>query len=155
MTDDSRPGGRLDALRSGVRFGKFVSVGAIGAAVDVTVLLILSQVFGVLAEVATLAGIESAILVMFLINDRWTYASEGDVGRRPLVRRLIRSHGVRAIGSLTQFAIFVLVYRLLFVEVTALEIDLWLLVAKGLGIGVGMVVNYTFESLFTWRVHRE
>jgi len=153
MTDGTRPSGRLDALRSGVRFGQFVSVGVVGATVDVTVLLVLTQVLGVLPEVATLLGIESAILVMFAINERWTFASEGDAGRRPLARRLARSHGVRAVGSLTQFAIFVVVYRLLFVSVSALGIDLWLLVAKGLGIGVGMVVNYTFESLFTWQVH--
>nr|NIS31938.1 hypothetical protein [Actinomycetota bacterium]NIW28821.1 hypothetical protein [Actinomycetota bacterium]NIX21284.1 hypothetical protein [Actinomycetota bacterium] len=106
------------------------------------------------------------------VNERWTFAGEGDPGRGPLLGRLKRSHLVRVAGSLTQFAVFVLVYRGLFVAVTLGDLplwaaavdaaglapgslaglDVWLLVAKGTGIGVGMVVNYVFESLFTWRV---
>jgi len=145
---------RVQSLLSGVRFGKFVSVGVVGAVCDTTVLMILSEGFGVMPEIATLAGIETAILVMFLINDNWTFARAGREGRSPLFRRLARSHAVRTGGSLTQFAIFVVVYRLLFVEVSLVGIDLWILVAKGSGIAVGMLVNYVFESLFTWRVHQ-
>ena len=165
---------RLAALVSGVRFGQFVSVGAVGAVVDTIVLLTLAEGLGVLPELATLAGIESAILVMFAVNERWTFAGEGVPGRGPLLGRLKRSHAVRVAGSLTQFGVFVLVYRVLFVPLTLGQIpgwsvlagvlgfrpatlaglDVWLLVAKGTGIGVGMVVNYVFESLFTWRVTR-
>ena len=144
--------GRLASLLSGVRFGKFVSVGAIGAACDTTVLVVLTEAFGVLPEIATLVGIETAILVMFAVNERWTFADHGTAGERSLLGRLARSHGVRAAGSLTQFLVFVAVFRLPSVSVTALGVDLWLLIAKGAGIGVGMVVNYVFESLFTWRV---
>ena len=163
---------RLEALSSGVRFSRFVSVGAVGATVDTLVLVTLAEGLGVLPELATLAGIETAILVMFAINDRWTFAEEGAPGRRPLLARLKRSHLVRAAGSLTQFGVFVLVYRVLFVPVTLGDLggwawlvgllgstagslaglDVWLLVAKGTGIGIGMIVNYVFESLFTWRV---
>jgi putative flippase GtrA len=31
----------------------------------------------------------------------------------------------------------------------------WYLLANAAGIGVGFQANYTFESLVTWRVHRE
>lgn len=146
-------GRRLQSLLSGVRFGKFVSVGIVGAMFDTTVLLVLSEGFGVVPELATLAGIETAILVMFLINDNWTFAREGREGRAPLFNRLVRSHAVRAVGSLTQFVVFVIVYRMLFVEIPMVGIDGWILVAKGSGIAIGMVVNYVFESLFTWQVH--
>lgn len=152
---DGGRGGRLAALLSGVRFGKFVSVGVLGAACDTAVLVTLVEVFGVLEEVAVVVGIETAILVMFLINDNWTFAGEGREDRRSLLGRLVRSHAVRSGGSVTQFVVFVVVYRLLFVAVTVAGVDAWLLVAKGLGIGFGMVVNYTFESLFTWRVHAD
>jgi putative flippase GtrA len=144
---------RLDALRSRVRFGQFVSVGVVGAACDTTVLLVLTEVFGVLPEIATLIGIETAILVMFTINEHWTFAGEGLDSRRSLLGRVARSHGVRAAGSLTQFLVFVAVFRGVAVTLTLGGIDMWLLVAKGSGIGVGMVVNYVFESLFTWQVH--
>ncbi len=109
---------------------------------------------------------------MFAVNERWTFAGEGAPGRGPLLGRLRRSHLVRAAGSLTQFGVFVLVYRGLSASLTLGDLglwrafaaaaglgagafagfDLWLLVAKGTGIGVGMVVNYVAESLFTWRV---
>ena len=169
MTDGPRFGEPAELL-SGIRFGKFVSVGAIGAVCDTAVLVALTAGLGVLPELATLVGIETAILVMFAINERWTFADEGSRGRTPLLGRLKRSHLVRAGGSLAQFLVFVVVYRLLFVPVTLGDVavvraalglvggggvaglDLWLLVAKGTGIGVGMVVNYAAESLFTWRV---
>jgi putative flippase GtrA len=144
---------RLDALRSRVRFGKFVSVGAVGAACDTAVLVVLTEVFGVLPEIATLVGIETAILVMFAINEHWTFAGEGREDRRSLLGRLGRSHGVRAAGSATQFVVFVLVFRGIPVSLPVAGIDAWLVVAKGAGIGVGMVVNYVCESLFTWQVH--
>jgi putative flippase GtrA len=156
MSDgNSRLGRRAQSLLSGVRFGKFVSVGIVGAVCDTTVLLVLSEGFDVLPEVATLLGIETAILVMFLINDRWTFAEEGRDGHSSLIRRLARSHAVRAVGSLTQFVVFVIVYRALFFEISVLGIDVWILVAKASGIGIGMLVNYVFESLFTWQVHLE
>ncbi len=144
----------LSALASRVRFGQFVSVGVVGAACDTAVLVALTRA-GVLPEVATLVGIETAILVMFAINERWTFADHGAADGRSLLGRLARSHGVRAAGSLTQFVVFVAVFRGVAVSLPVYGLDLWLLVAKGSGIAVGMLVNYAFESLFTWRVHRE
>ena len=149
------PSGRLDALLSGVRFGQFASVGIVGAAVDVTVLMVLSEVFGVLPEIATAAGIETAILVMFAINERWTFASVGETGLWPTARRLVRSHLVRAAGSTTQFLLFFVIYRYFFTAISVAGIDLWLLVAKGTGMALGVVLNYTFETLLTWQVHLE
>lgn len=144
----------VDALRSRVRFGKFVSAGVVGALCDTAVLVTLTQL-GVLPEVATLVGIETAILVMFGINERWTFPAHGADDGHSLLARLGRSHGVRAAGSLTQFLVFVAVFRGIPMSVQLAGVNLWLLVAKGSGIGVGMVVNYVFESLLTWRVHND
>ncbi|MFC6721354.1 GtrA family protein [Halobacteriaceae archaeon SHR40] len=155
MTEE---GGRtarwLQALQSRVRLGKFVSVGAVGAVFDTTVLLVLSQFLGVLEEIAVLAGIETSILVMFALNEYWTYPDSGEQGRIATLRRLVRSHLVRSGGITVQFAVFVLIYRVLFAPVTLFGLDLWLLVAKGAGILFGMSVNYVFETLFTWRVQQ-
>lgn len=157
MTRDSGSAGkgRLGALCSTTRFGKFVSVGAIGAAFDTAVLVVLVELFGVLEELAVLVGIEAAVLLMFFLNDNWTFASAGSTGRRSLFRRLIKSHAVRAGGILTQFVTFVVVYRVFFVSVEVYGIEGWLLVAKASGIGLGLLVNYTFETLFTWAVHAD
>ncbi|PSP95559.1 sugar translocase [Halobacteriales archaeon QH_8_68_33] len=171
MSDGTALGDRARSLLSGVRFGKFVSVGAVGAVCDTVVLVTLKQVVGAPPELAWLAGVETAIIVMFLINENWTFAGHGTDDRASFLRRLGRSHVVRAGGVTTQFVIFEGVYRLLFRDVLLGDIglwvaltggfgvplaglDVWLLVAKGLGVGVGMVVNYVFESLFTWRVHQ-
>jgi putative flippase GtrA len=155
MTDESGRRARwLQALQSRVRLGKFVSVGVVGAVFDTTVLVVLSQFLGVLEEIAVIAGIEASILVMFAINEHWTYPDSGQQGRIATLRRLVRSHFVRSGGIIVQFTVFVVIYRLLFTPVTLFDIDLWLLVAKGAGILFGMSVNYVFETLFTWRVQQ-
>lgn len=155
MTQDSGDRGsvQLAALRSRVRFSKFVSVGVIGAVCDTAILVFLTEFVGLLEEVALLIGIEMAVLIMFLINDNWTFAAEARDGQQRFLARLGKSHAVRAGGVITQFILFILIFRLLFVSFTVLGFDLWLLVAKGVGVGGGMLVNYTFESLFTWQVH--
>lgn len=140
------------ALATPAQFGKFVSVGAVGAVCDTLVLLVLVEGVGVQAELAALVGIEVSILVMFALNEGWTFRRAGGGGWLATTRRLVRSHAVRAGGTLTQFLLFVTVYRLLFVDITAVGLDVWLLVAKGTGILAGLGLNYVFEVLFTWRV---
>jgi len=149
---DTRLGRWLTALAAPRRFGKFVSVGVVGAAFDTIVLLTLVEVFGVLEEVAVLVGIETAILVMFTLNEGWTFSEAGTDGRRATSRRLGRSHAVRAAGAVVQFLVFVMIFRLRSVTLSIAGLDAWLLVAKGVGVACGMLVNYVFETLFTWRV---
>lgn len=144
----------LAALKSRKRLWQFISVGAVGVVFDVSMLLFLSQVVGVLEEIAVIAGIETAIIVMFFINDRWTFASHGKVGWWWILRRLGRSHAVRAAGFVTQFIVFVIIYRGLSTELLVFGLDTWLLVAKGAGVATGFTVNYVFETLYTWRAHR-
>jgi putative flippase GtrA len=151
MSDRSL-GARVESLLSGVRFGKFVSVGVVGAIVDTTTLFVLVQFFDLPAVWVNLFTIELAILTMFVINEHWTFAEHGREGK--LRSRLLRSHAVRATGTTVQIVVFTLLYE--FVAVSLVDgVDLWLLVAKGTGIGLGMLVNYVFESLFTWRVHTD
>lgn len=150
--DDTGFGPWVDTLQSRMRFGKFVSVGVVGAVFDMMTLLVLVEAFGVLEEVATVAGIEIAILVMFVLNERWTYSTAGRDGILPILRRLGRSHVVRAAGATVQFLVFVAIYRRLFVESSLAGIDMWLLVSKVGAIALAGIVNYVFETLFTWRV---
>jgi putative flippase GtrA len=142
----------LHALASGRRFGKFASVGVVGAAFDVTTATVL-QSLGVFPELAVFAGIEVAVVVMFLLNDNWTFSTEGNGSLPATLRRLLRSNLVRAGGITVQLLTFRLLYRVFFVDATALGIDAWFVVAKIAGIGTGLLVNYVAESLLTWRVH--
>jgi len=144
---------RFEALISGVRFGQFVSVGAVGAAFDVTTLLLLTELAGLPAAVANVLSIETAILVMFTVNEHWTFADEGGDDGRSLAGRLVRSHVVRAGGSTLQYLLFVGVFYSFAVDLTLAGLDLWLVAVKGGAIAVAMLVNYVLESIFTWQVH--
>jgi putative flippase GtrA len=144
---------RLSAIASGARFGKFVSVGAVGAVCDTTTLVALTELAGLSAAVANVFSIEVAILVMFLVNDNWTFAAEGGEDRRSFGGRLLRSHLVRAGGSTVQYLLFLAVFYGVAVDLSVAGLDLWLVIVKGGSIAAAMTVNYVFESLFTWRVH--
>ena len=155
---------RLGAALSIARFGRFVSVGVVGTVCDLLVLLLLSQT-GIAAalaatlgvpsaapEIAKVAGIETAVVVMFLLNERWTFDDVGAAGGRAFRRRLGKSHLARTAGIVVQLAVFSVAYRLFYVDVSFQSVDLWLLVASGCGIAAGTGANFITESLFTWRV---
>ncbi|MFB6174267.1 MAG: GtrA family protein [Halobacteriales archaeon] len=150
MTDGPRLG-EVGELVSGLRFGQFLSVGVAGAVLDTATVVVLTTEFGLYRGVSKLIGAELAILLMFAINERWTFADEGASGTLPLLRRVLTSNLVRAGGVAVATVVFVLVSGL---DVT-LPVGgerLWLALANGIGIGAGFVVNYVAESLFTWRV---
>ena len=139
------------ALLSGVRFGKFASVGAVGAAFDLTTSSALIVLFDVLPELAKLVGAEVAILVMFLVNDRWTFAEAGRDGVRHRLRRLLKSNLVRSGGLLVQVLI-VRSLRTLDVNLVVSGVDVWTLLTLPVAIAGSMLINYVAESVFTWRV---
>jgi putative flippase GtrA len=139
------------SLLSATRFGRFASVGVMGAAFDVTTSTVLSEL-GVYPELAVFVGIEVAVVVMFLLNDNWTFARQGAAGLRAALGRLARSNLVRAGGILVQLATFRLLFRVVALELDVAGVDGWFVVSKVAGIGTGMVVNYVAESLVTWQV---
>ena len=146
---------RFESLVSGVRFGQFVSVGVVGAISDNIVLATLGLAFGIPDLWAKAAGIETAIVVMFLVNEHWTFSAVGAAGTRPFLTRLGKSHLVRVCGVSVQLAIYWLLTQWLTTELVVAGTDVWFIAASPIAIAVAMLVNYVFESLFTWRVHRD
>ena len=144
---------RVDALLSGARFGQFVSVGVVGAISDNAVLATLKLLLGVPELWAKAAGVETAIVVMFLVNEHWTFAGQGESGRVPFLKRLGKSHLVRSGGVTVQLVVYWALVTLVDIELVLFGTDLWFLAASPIAIGVAMSVNYVFESLFTWEVH--
>lgn len=144
----------FSALVSGVRFGKFASVGAVGAVFDLSVSTVLIVGFGVLGEYAKLAGAEVAIVVMFLLNEHWTFAAHGADGLLSKLGRLLKSNLVRSGGVAVQFLV-VRSLRTLDVSVVVAGVDFWPLIPLPIAIGMSVVLNYVAESLFTWRVGHE
>ena len=146
--------GRLRAMSSGLRLGKFASVGVLGAVLDTTVTLTLSDVFLVNPDLSKFVGAEMAIVLMFFINEHWTFKSEGAEGLLPIGRRLLTSNVVRAGGLAVQLVTYHFV-RQLDIVIPAFGFDLYSVVAIAIAIGTGFIVNYFAESLITWQVHKD
>lgn len=143
---------RFELLVSGRQFGQFISVGAVGAVADTTVLMLAVVFFDLPDLSAKLVGIEAAIILMFLLNERWTFAGSGSVGPFSLSRRLVKSHFVRAGGVGVQLTIFWVLIHSYSVRLSIAGTDIWFVLASLLSIAIAMVVNYLLESLFTWQI---
>ncbi|MFB6097168.1 MAG: GtrA family protein [Haloferacaceae archaeon] len=145
---------KLDPLLSTKRFGQFVSVGILGSVFDLSVSSALTVLVGVSPEVSKLAGAEVAIVVMFVINEYWTFAQHGAVGHVETFRRFLRSNLVRVGGVAVQVAVVWLLGKAP-VEYVVGGVDLWTLATFPIAIGTAFLLNYVLESTFTWRVTAE
>lgn len=134
----------LEHLLSAVRFGQFLSVGVVGMVVDTAVIFVLTDLWNVGAFSAKLASAESAIIVMFVLNERWTFSRWGQSKRVALFRRFIKSNVVRSGGVAVAMVVLLVLHE---------WFGVWVVIANLMGIATGFVVNYIFESLITWRVH--
>lgn len=122
---------------------RFLSVGIIGAIVDNLVLYSLVEFWQVPPMIVKFASAESSILVMFILNEKWTFSNYGDRSLFELGRRLGMSHIVRFGGLIVGIVVMYILYKFF---------GIWYLLANVLGIGVGFIVNYVCESILTWQV---
>lgn len=134
----------VDALVSNIRFGKFLSVGFVGMLVDMSILTLLVEVGSLTPTLGKVCSAEISIVVMFILNDYWTFNESGKENTRELLRRFARSNVVRWGGA----GVALLVLHLL---TTTLAV--WYLLTNAIGIGIGVIFNYVFESLITWKTH--
>ncbi|QSG03080.1 GtrA family protein [Natranaeroarchaeum sulfidigenes] len=135
---------RLRSLVSGGRLVRFATVGLVGTTIDFAVLITLVERWEFPLELAKVIAVEAAILVMFVLNDRWTFSQWGNDGYRSLLRRLATSNAVR-LGGLTVATVVLSVLVRVF--------GVPYLLANAVGIACGFVVNFLAESYFTWSVH--
>lgn len=140
-----------DELLTVSRFGQFLSVGLVGAGFDITTSSILTAGLGVAPELAKLVGAEVAIIIMFAINEHWTFASHGTTGVRALLTRFLKSNLVRSGGVGVQVVVVWLLTQLPIV-IQFMGVDLWELATFPIAIACSLLLNYVLESLFTWRV---
>lgn len=145
---------RFRALASGARIGQFVSVGVSGATLETIIVFLLTGVITIPPLAAKAVGAEASISLMFLLNDRWTFAGEGGAGLTAMGRRYLKSHTVRLGGLAVAFATLYVLTAWTDIELVLSGADFWPTIANVIGIGVGMTINYVAESLITWRVHR-
>lgn len=150
--DDSDPEtteSTAETLLSGARFGQFLSVGVVGSLLETILLTLIDSVLGFPYLLAKAVGAESSITLMFLLNDRWTFAESSDAS---MVRRWLRSNSVRFVGVGIATGIGWVLVTATGMELILFGLDVWPPLANYVGIGVALLVNYVAESLFTWRV---
>lgn len=144
---------RIQALISGERAGKFLSVGLAGFSLETVIVALLTAGGTLDPLLAKVVGAEASISLMFLLNDRWTFSSHGTAGIRSAGRRYLRSHMVRIGGLIVAFSVLWVLTDFTDIRLVLWNADFWPTVANGIGIAAGMTVNYVAESLFTWQVH--
>lgn len=143
---------RLRPLARADRIGQFVSVGVAGASLETIIVFLLTGLWTVAPLPAKAVGAEASISLMFVLNDRWTFADEGRTGVLALARRYLKSHLVRLGGLTVAFVTLYLLTSWTTIEIVVFGADFWPTIANVIGIGVGMTLNYVAESVITWRV---
>lgn len=133
----------IHSLASLKRLLQFLSIGIMGAIVDNLVLITIVEMGFLTPTPGAVISKESSIIFMFVLNERITFSQHGDENLYPIFRRFLRSNVVRAGGAGVGIGILFILHT---------YFGVWYVIANIIGIGVGFIVNYTFESLFTWRV---
>jgi Predicted membrane protein len=141
----------IELLLNRRRILRFAGVGTLGTVIDLSVTATLVYALAVLPAIAKVIGAELAIVVMFVINDRWTFRAFGPSQRRSRLLRLARSNGVRLGGIALQFLVVGWLLRS-GLAVPVGGVDLGPMVAAVIAIGLAASANYLGESLLTWRI---
>lgn len=140
-----QPRSYISTLICNVRFGKFISVGFIGMIVDMFLLTLLVEVGNFTPTTGKICSTEISIITMFVINDYWTFKKSGEKIIKFRLKRFIKSNIVRWGGGSIALIILHILTTLL---------GIWYLLANAIGIGIGVIFNYVFESLVTWQIHK-
>lgn len=143
---------RFNTLAQRARIGRFLSVGAVGTVIETALVAILTTAVGTGPLLAKAVGAECSISTIFLMNDRWTFAGEGEVGFMATVQRWGKSHIVRTAGLLLSFPTLYLLTSNTQFSLLVAGLNIWPTVANTIAISISVVVNYIAECLFTWEV---
>lgn len=124
-----------------LRFIMFVSVGAVGLVVHLSVLATLNLGIGVTFVAANFAAAITAMAFNFFLNNMLTYRDMRLKGFWPITRGLLSFSAICAIGTASNVGIAAVLFQRNYT---------WWLAAVA-GVFMGAVWNYTATSIFTWR----
>jgi len=121
-------------------FVNYCLVGGSGVLVNLSVYYSLTRFLDINAFLSSPIAIWVSILTNFLLNNYWTFRNRP--ANKSILSRLLNFHVVAGIAGLINYIMFVVLISLLSIH------DL---LAVLFGIGVGIVFNYTGNSLWTFR----
>jgi len=122
---------------------KFSIVGVIGAGINTGFLWILTDLAGLYYLFSSVVAIEIAIMMQFMMNDRWTFRDRKTTDAGQFIKRIFKSNLWRSgglavnVGVLYLFTAYIGVYYLL---------------SNIFGIICAFSLNYILESRLTWGI---
>ncbi|MGD0234775.1 MAG: glycosyltransferase family 2 protein [Syntrophorhabdales bacterium] len=127
-------------FRQSEEFMKYCVVGFSGIFVNLGVYVLLTRVFNVYGALASPIAIELSILSNFFMNDFWTFGKRRN--GLPLHERLFRFHAVAGLAGILNYLTFL---------VSAYVFQLYDILSTFTGIIVATLLNYSLNSLWTWK----
>ena len=120
---------------------KFGIVGGSGVLVNMGLLYILTRFLSIRLEIASALAIEVSILSNFFLNNLWTFKKRET--HVPFWSRLLRYHLVTGLAGIVNYLVLLLLVKTLG----------WHdMLSNLIGIAIGTIINYSLNSLWTWRV---
>ena len=136
------PHHQIESLKQDlVRLIKFSIVGTLGAGINTVFLWILTSFGGLFYLFSSAISIEIAIIIQFLINDRWTFRERKTKHLRQFLKRILKSNLWRSGGLVVNVGILYLLTE---------YAGLYYLISNIFGIICAFMLNYTLESRLTW-----
>jgi dolichol-phosphate mannosyltransferase len=124
------------------RLARFCVVGVSGVGVNMGLLILLTDAFGIPYVVSSVAAIEMSILSNFALNNIWTWS---DRRTTPLRQRLIKYHSVAGVtGMAANWSLL-----LFLTNVVGLDYRL----SNLIGIASGVLLNFVLNHVWTFRRH--
>ena len=120
---------------------KFGIVGGSGVLVNMGLLFILTRFLSVRLEIASAIAIEVSILSNFFLNNLWTFKKRDT--HVPFWTRLFRYHLVTGLAGIVNYLVLLLLVK---------TFGLHDMLSNLIGILIGTFINYTLNSLWTWKV---
>lgn len=135
---------RVAALkRDFLRLIKFSIVGTIGAGINTWFLWLFTDVVGLFYLYSSAIAIEIAIILQFLMNDRWTFKEKRTTHVEQFFKRIIKSNIWRSGGLVVNIGVLYLLTE---------YVGVYYLLSNIAGIICAFLLNYIFESRLTWGV---
>lgn len=126
-----------------LRLIKFSTVGAIGAVINMGSLWILTELWGIFYLFSSVVAIEITIIMLFMMNDRWTFNDRKSTHIGQFIKRFLKSNLWRS-GGLT-INIGVLFFLTEYMGV-------YYFISNIFGIICAFLLNYILESRLTWKI---
>jgi dolichol-phosphate mannosyltransferase len=127
-------------FRKSNEFIKFCVAGTSGVVVNMGGYILLTRFVGLPLEIASPIAIETSILSNFFLNSVWTFRNREIESY--CVTKLMRFHTVAALAGVTNYFLLLLLVKIL---------GWWDITANLTGIMLGTFVNYSMNSLWTWK----